>query len=59
MSAFIAEKKLEKIRNHVLHVAQRAPNFSFTIAGSAKNHHVQKEHSGIVAQISVPHFYSH
>ena len=33
MSAFIVEKYLEKIRNHVLHVAQRATNNSFTIAG--------------------------
>ncbi|PNP93164.1 hypothetical protein BFS16_09575 [Hoylesella timonensis] len=33
MSAFIAEKYLEKIKNHVLHVAQRATNSSFTIAG--------------------------
>ena len=56
MSAFIAEKYLEKIRNYVLHVAQSATKSSFTIAGLQRVTHVQKEHSGIVTLIGVPHF---
>ena len=56
MSAFVAEKYLEKIRNYVLHVAQSATKSSFTIAGLQRVTHVQKELSGVAVHIGVPHF---